>query len=427
MAQGERGEICLRARSNPHYPLGYWRNPEASQETFGGDWFHSKDAATADEDGYIWYDGRADDVIIAAGYRIGPFEVGVGVPGARGGARGRRRRRRPTSGAGNVVKAFIVLAEGHEPSDELADEHQARSCATGCSAYAYPRLIEFVADLPKTLTGKIRRIELREREARAAGRRLSQPSRRATAKSSPPVLWPATTIRPFGWSATALPNVATPKSTVAFPPAPNVASGRSVGVEARDRDVLGGLRVAGDDDLAVRLQHRVAARSASDPKSIVAVPSPSNVVSSEPFGLQARDGHHLASARVARDDDLAVRLHQHGARAAAPGQRHAAVAAEVRVERAGRPQPRDHGAGGRRPAGHEDAPVGLARHRLAEVVAAEVDRGVAAGAERRVERAVRRSGARPGCSRPRAPRSRRAGACRSAARARPWRGRARPS
>ena len=75
MAQGERGEICLRARSNPHYPLGYWNNPEASEETFGGEWFHTKDAAQQDEDGYFWYAGRADDVIISAGYRIGPFEV----------------------------------------------------------------------------------------------------------------------------------------------------------------------------------------------------------------------------------------------------------------------------------------------------------------------------------------------------------------
>src|SRR5512132_3919133 len=58
--QGERGEICLRARSNPHWPLGYWNNEEASRETFGGDWFHTKDAATQDEDGYVWYAGRAD-------------------------------------------------------------------------------------------------------------------------------------------------------------------------------------------------------------------------------------------------------------------------------------------------------------------------------------------------------------------------------
>jgi acetyl-CoA synthetase len=64
---GERGEICLRARSNPHYPLGYWNNEEAARETFGGEWFHTKDAARVDEDGYVWYEGRADDVIIAPG------------------------------------------------------------------------------------------------------------------------------------------------------------------------------------------------------------------------------------------------------------------------------------------------------------------------------------------------------------------------
>src|SRR5918994_1813097 len=72
--QGDPGEICLKARSNPHYPLGYWNRPEDSQEVFGGDWFHTKDTARQDEDGYVWYSGRADDVIISAGYRIGPFE-----------------------------------------------------------------------------------------------------------------------------------------------------------------------------------------------------------------------------------------------------------------------------------------------------------------------------------------------------------------
>jgi acetyl-CoA synthetase len=72
---GELGEICLKARTNPHYPLGYWNRPEDTEEVFGGTWFHTKDAARVDEDGYVWYEGRADDVIISAGYRIGPFEV----------------------------------------------------------------------------------------------------------------------------------------------------------------------------------------------------------------------------------------------------------------------------------------------------------------------------------------------------------------
>jgi acetyl-CoA synthetase len=164
VAPGERGEICLRARSNPHYPLGYWRNDDAARETFGGDWFHTKDAATADEDGYIWYAGRADDVIISAGYRIGPFEVEsicIEHPAVREAA----AVASPDERRGAVVKAFVVLAAGYEPSDELADEIS-QFVRRRLSQYAYPRKIEFVDDLPKTLTGKIRRIELREREQR---------------------------------------------------------------------------------------------------------------------------------------------------------------------------------------------------------------------------------------------------------------------
>jgi acetyl-CoA synthetase len=166
VAQGERGEICLRARSNPHYPLGYWGNEEASRETFGGEWFHTKDAATQDEDGYVWYVGRADDVIIAAGYRIGPFEVESAClehPAVREAA----AVASPDELRGNVVKAFIVLADGVEPSDDLAGEIKT-FVRDRLSAYAYPRRVEFVTDLPKTLTGKIRRIELRERERRGA-------------------------------------------------------------------------------------------------------------------------------------------------------------------------------------------------------------------------------------------------------------------
>ena len=163
VAARERGEICLRARTNPHYPLGYWRLPAESEEAFGGEWFHTKDAAHMDEDGYVWYEGRADDVIISAGYRIGPFEVesaclehpavaeaaAVAVPDER---------------RGNIVKAFVVLAAGCEGSDELAEKIKAH-VRERLSAYAYPRKIEFVDSLPKTLTGKIRRIELRERDA----------------------------------------------------------------------------------------------------------------------------------------------------------------------------------------------------------------------------------------------------------------------
>jgi acetyl-CoA synthetase len=164
VAQGERGEICLRARSNPHYPLGYWRLPKESELAFGGEWFHSKDAATMDADGYVWYAGRADDVIIAAGYRIGPFEVESACLEHEA-VREAAAVASPDEVKGNVVKAFIVLTEAREPSDELAAEIS-RFVRERLSAYAYPRRVEFVDELPKTLTGKIRRIELREREHR---------------------------------------------------------------------------------------------------------------------------------------------------------------------------------------------------------------------------------------------------------------------
>ncbi|MGH2743466.1 MAG: acyl-CoA synthetase [Thermoleophilaceae bacterium] len=169
---GERGEICLRARSNPHYPLGYWNRPEDTEEVFGGDWFHTKDAAELDEDGYVWYAGRADDVIISAGYRIGPFEVEsacVEHPAVKEAA----AVASPDPRRGDVVKAFIVLAGGHEPSDELADQIKLH-VRERHSAYAYPRVIEFVDDLPKTLTGKIRRIELREQERELAQQRQDE-------------------------------------------------------------------------------------------------------------------------------------------------------------------------------------------------------------------------------------------------------------
>jgi acetyl-CoA synthetase len=169
---GERGEICLRARSNPHYPLGYWNRPEDTEEVFAGEWFHTKDAAEVDEDGYVWYAGRADDVIISAGYRIGPFEVEsacVEHPAVKEAA----AVASPDPRRGDVVKAFIVLASGHDASDDLAEQIKLH-VRERHSAYAYPREIEFVDDLPKTLTGKIRRVELREQE-RAAKAAAVQP------------------------------------------------------------------------------------------------------------------------------------------------------------------------------------------------------------------------------------------------------------
>jgi len=164
--RGETGEICLRARSNPHYPLGYWGRPDDSAEVFGGEWFHTKDVARQDDDGYVWYEGRNDDVIISAGYRIGPFEVESAVV-AHPSVVEAAAVASPDGMRGHIVKAFVRLLPGVEPSDELATEIQS-FVREHLSAYAYPREIEFVDDLPKTLTGKIRRIELREREKKRA-------------------------------------------------------------------------------------------------------------------------------------------------------------------------------------------------------------------------------------------------------------------
>jgi acetyl-CoA synthetase len=164
--RGETGEICLRARTNPHYPLGYWGRDEDSQHVFGGEWFHTRDVAREDDDGYIWYEGRNDDVIISAGYRIGPFEVEsalVAHPQVVEAA----AIAAPDELRGHIVKAFVRVLPDVEPNDELARDIQA-FVRGRLSAYAYPRAIEFVDDLPKTLTGKIRRIELREREAERA-------------------------------------------------------------------------------------------------------------------------------------------------------------------------------------------------------------------------------------------------------------------
>jgi acetyl-CoA synthetase len=159
VARGERGEICLRARSNPHYPLGYWNNDEAAVETFGGDWFHTKDAAVMDEDGYVWYAGRADDVIISAGYRIGPFEVEsalVSHPAVAEAA----AVAAPDDERGSVVRAIVVLREGFAPGDDLAAELKAH-VRDQTAPYKYPRIVEFARELPKTASGKIRRAELR--------------------------------------------------------------------------------------------------------------------------------------------------------------------------------------------------------------------------------------------------------------------------
>ncbi len=157
------GDIALKVK--PHAPLGvfqgYKNDPEKTAETFKGDYYLTGDRAYKDEDGYFWFVSRSDDVIISAGYRIGPFEVESALlqhPAVAESA----VVASPDATRGDVVKAFIVLAEGFEASDALMLEIQNHVKST-TAPYKYPRKVAFVDSLPKTVSGKIRRVELRAR------------------------------------------------------------------------------------------------------------------------------------------------------------------------------------------------------------------------------------------------------------------------
>ncbi|MCC7106888.1 MAG: AMP-binding protein, partial [Chloroflexi bacterium] len=165
---GQEGDIAVRVK--PERPVGlfkeYWKDPNAMAGSFRGDWYITGDRAYVDEDGYFWFVGRADDVIISAGYRIGPFEVESALvehPAVLEAA----VVASPDEVRGEIVKAFVVLARGYEPAVALAVELQ-EYVKSVTAPYKYPREIEFVAELPKTISGKIRRVELRQREAQRA-------------------------------------------------------------------------------------------------------------------------------------------------------------------------------------------------------------------------------------------------------------------
>ncbi len=164
--RGEIGEIAVPVDS-PAIFDGYFEKPELDEKTFAGKYYRTGDLASEDEDGYFFFEGRADDIIISSGYRIGPFEVEdalVGHPAvAEAAAVGS-----PHDERGNVVKAYVILAGGYDGSDELVDELQ-EYMKEQTAPYKYPRRIEFVDELPKTSSGKIRRIELRDREVSKFG------------------------------------------------------------------------------------------------------------------------------------------------------------------------------------------------------------------------------------------------------------------
>jgi medium-chain acyl-CoA synthetase len=161
---GEEGDIALRVAEGrpPGLFLGYRDDDERTASVFRDGWYLTGDRAFVDEDGFFWFVGRADDVILSAGYRIGPFEVESALfehPAVAESA----VVASPDPTRGEVVKAFVVLAAGHAASDALVEELQSHVKST-TAPYKYPRKIEFVATLPKTVSGKIRRKELREQE-----------------------------------------------------------------------------------------------------------------------------------------------------------------------------------------------------------------------------------------------------------------------
>jgi len=173
--RGTPGDVALHRRDghgdpDPVFFLGYWKRDDATAAKFTGDpddsWCRTGDTAVMDEAGYLWYQGRSDDVFKAAGYRIGPSEIEnclVKHPAVANAA----VVPKPDAERGALVKAYIVLAAGHAASREL--EHELQAHVRGKLApYEYPKEIEFIDALPMTTTGKVQRRVLRLREEERA-------------------------------------------------------------------------------------------------------------------------------------------------------------------------------------------------------------------------------------------------------------------
>jgi len=158
---GESGEIAIR-RSSPVVMREYWKNPAAMSDKFKGDWCMTGDLGHMDDEGYVYFAGRNDDVIKSSGYRVGPSEIEakimehksvascavIGVPDPQ---------------RGQAIKAFVKLLPGFKPSDEMIKEIQMH-VKTRLAAHEAPREFEFMDEFPSTVTGKIMRRELRARE-----------------------------------------------------------------------------------------------------------------------------------------------------------------------------------------------------------------------------------------------------------------------
>ena len=169
---GVPGEIVVSIEPKvPGIMMGYYRDPEKTAATLRDGWHHTGDVAWRDEDGYFWYVGRNDDIIKSSGYRISPFEIEsalmlhpsvleCAVTGV------------PDPVRGQIIKATIVLRDGWEPSDALKKEIQDFT-KKETAPYKYPRAVEFVKELPKSISGKVRRVEIRNRDIEDAKNRSS--------------------------------------------------------------------------------------------------------------------------------------------------------------------------------------------------------------------------------------------------------------
>lgn len=158
---GEIGHIGLAPSAEGYYALGYWRNPEAEKGFRRGGWICAGDLGRVDDEGYFWFEGRSDDVIKSAGYRIGPFEVESAILGhpdvAEAAVVGK-----PDPQRGQIVKAYVVLKPGRQARPGL-EEEIVEQVKTSLGRPQAPREVEFVAELPTTVSGKIQRYLLRQR------------------------------------------------------------------------------------------------------------------------------------------------------------------------------------------------------------------------------------------------------------------------
>ncbi|HOI16979.1 MAG TPA: AMP-binding protein, partial [Geobacteraceae bacterium] len=166
---GEEGQIIIRTdRKKPVGMFsGYHRDPDMTRRVWHDGIYYTGDMAWRDEDGYYWFVGRSDDVIKSSGYRIGPFEVESALlehPAVMECA----ITAFPDEIRGQIVKATVVLTKEYAPSDDLVEELQ-EHVRKLTAPYKYPRIIEFLPELPKTISGKIRRVEIREKDKGEGG------------------------------------------------------------------------------------------------------------------------------------------------------------------------------------------------------------------------------------------------------------------